>query len=182
MADTKVSGLAGVAAFATTLEIPVNDSGTSHKMTGTQLQAGWRTVTYKARAYLNVNYSMAVSGNWIKIPLDTKTYDLNTNFDVATNHYWTCPLAGYYYMTGAVQHAATTGRVGARFSKNAATILASALLPPHATGNTSVQVADIQSLALNDTIELQGFQESGGAANAVSGTSSTFLVIHFMSL
>lgn len=39
MADTKISGLAGVAAFATTQEFPVNDSGTSKKITGAQLIA-----------------------------------------------------------------------------------------------------------------------------------------------
>jgi hypothetical protein len=41
MADTKVSGLSAVAAFATTQEFPVNDSGTSKKITGTQLRAAF---------------------------------------------------------------------------------------------------------------------------------------------
>jgi len=41
MPDTKISGLAQVTAFATTLEFPVNDSGVSHKITGTQLAAAF---------------------------------------------------------------------------------------------------------------------------------------------
>lgn len=39
MADSKISGLPLVAAFATTQELPVNDSGTSRKINGTQLIA-----------------------------------------------------------------------------------------------------------------------------------------------
>lgn len=39
MADSKISGLPAVAAFATTQEFPVNDSGTSRKISGAQLIA-----------------------------------------------------------------------------------------------------------------------------------------------
>jgi hypothetical protein len=39
VADTKVSGLSAVAAFATALEFPVNDAGTSKKITGAQIIA-----------------------------------------------------------------------------------------------------------------------------------------------
>jgi hypothetical protein len=37
MADTKVSGLAAVAAFLSTHELPVNEAGTSKKVTGAQI-------------------------------------------------------------------------------------------------------------------------------------------------
>lgn len=40
MADTKVSGLAAVASFLVAQEFPVNDAGTSKKITGTQIRAG----------------------------------------------------------------------------------------------------------------------------------------------
>jgi hypothetical protein len=39
VADTKVSGLAAAASFLTTHEIPVNEAGTSKKVTGTQILA-----------------------------------------------------------------------------------------------------------------------------------------------
>lgn len=39
MPDTKVSGLAGAAAFLTTHELPVNEGGTSKKVTGAQIVA-----------------------------------------------------------------------------------------------------------------------------------------------
>ena len=41
MADSKISGLPAVAAFATTQEFVVNDSGTSRKISGTQLAAAF---------------------------------------------------------------------------------------------------------------------------------------------
>lgn len=37
MADSKISGLPAVAAFAAALEFPVNDAGTSKKVTGSQM-------------------------------------------------------------------------------------------------------------------------------------------------
>ncbi len=39
MADTKISGLAAAAAFLTTHELPVNEAGTSKKVTGAQILA-----------------------------------------------------------------------------------------------------------------------------------------------
>jgi hypothetical protein len=141
------------------------------------------TQAYKVRAFPSGATSLT-SGVWGKIALNTVSgaggYDTNANFNTGTNT-WTCPVAGYYLLQAAIQHAATSGRVGARFNKNAGTILQSNLFPAHASGNTSAVAEDIQLLAVNDTIILEGFQESGGAANANAGTTVTHLAIMFLS-
>src|SRR5712664_756362 len=56
MADTKISGLSAVTAFATTQEWGVNDSGTSKKISGAQLIAavGQGTGQFAAAAYVQV--------------------------------------------------------------------------------------------------------------------------------
>lgn len=54
MADTKVSGLALVAAWASTLEFPVNDSGVSHKITGAQIAAAFPQGTASGSWYAPV--------------------------------------------------------------------------------------------------------------------------------
>lgn len=54
MADSKISGLSLVAAFATTQEFAVNDSGTSRKITGAQLIAALPQGTLP-NGYVSIN-------------------------------------------------------------------------------------------------------------------------------
>jgi hypothetical protein len=58
LADTKVSGLTAAASFLATHEIPVNEAGTSKKVTGTQIQATLAQGTL-ASGYAQITVSSA---------------------------------------------------------------------------------------------------------------------------
>jgi hypothetical protein len=56
---------------------------------------------YKFSVYLN-SAQGAGSNTWDKILLDTKNFDTSSNFDVATNHRFTVPVSGFYFIQSQV--------------------------------------------------------------------------------
>lgn len=59
------------------------------------------TNPYKFRVY-GLAAQNTINGS-TKVLYDTKTYDTHNDFDVATNHRFVAPVAGYYSVTAAIQ-------------------------------------------------------------------------------
>lgn len=114
--------------------------------------------------------------NWTKI-----ADRVNTNFNAATGTF-TAPAAGYYSVTGTLTYAAATGVVGTAVQ---AIILSNAVVVAlgttiiHSTSSIAIQaeVSAIVSLAAGQTVQLQGFQNSGAArVLAAAGTFTTLSI------
>lgn len=71
---------------------------------------------YKFSAYRNATYTF-VNAAITKMPLDTKTFDTNSNFDLATSRF-TAPIAGYYQFNGRVNFGASSTRALVTLYKN----------------------------------------------------------------
>lgn len=87
---------------------------------------------------------------------------------------FTAEYTGWYLVSGVAHFAGnTTGRRGARLAVNGSALDSSASVI-YATGSNSIGVpchAQLVSLTAGDYVELQGFQDTGGALNSgVAGT------------
>lgn len=110
----------------------------------------------------------ANDATWTTVPLDTETYDTDTMHDLITNNSRiTCKTAGTYLMIGLVSFAVNaTGDRYSCFRFNDTTDFSkSGGIPGDAIVITRSICIDIRTLAVNDWIELRGYQTSGGALN-----------------
>lgn len=124
----------------------------------------------RARAYENVTIAIP-TGAWTTVPFASEAYDTENIHDpsVSSGKYMTCRTAGIYQITGNIRWANGAGVIrGLRIyhtgSPNYAQIGIQFLSP--IAGNVSMMdVTTSWELAVNDTIELQVYQDSGGNLN-----------------
>lgn len=134
MADTKISGLTAASAAAGANEFPINEAGTTKKVTGTQIaamvQAANAATDAQTRAQslstvfvtpanlaglasfkatLSANQTGIADSTYTKIQFDTEAWDVGACYDNATNYRWT-PPAGKVALTVAAH---TTGTISA---------------------------------------------------------------------
>lgn len=116
--------------------------------------------------------------------MNSERYDNDTIHDTASNtSRLTAKTAGLYAIGGNVVFATnTTGRRLARLLVNGATVIGQVEIPPTSGGEASIQVTADYQLAVNDWVELQAFQSSGGALNVtVSANISPEAWMHWVS-
>lgn len=103
------------------------------------------------------------------IAWDAEDFDTDAIHDNVTNNTrLTVPMAGKYLITANVSFAFNaTGTRLLRLRKNGASQLAANSLPSHASIGVGVGFAYIASLAASDFVEIQAFQNSGGALNVL---------------
>ena len=125
----------------------------------------------QARAYRTAALSVAGSGTFTKIPVDTASYDAGNNFQVANGRY-VCPVGGYYQVNGEV--ATSTSIAGfAAIYKNG--VLASEGV--FSTGY-STAVSDVIQCNPGDYLELWYLNSSAGSASVSVGlTGQTYLSV-----
>lgn len=134
----------------------------------------------------NAVQSIAVSGTWTAINLETEDVDSVNGHDTATNpSRYTAVYPGWYLVSGGVGYASNaTGRRGARFAVNGTVAQGSEALlqAPTTAGGMSVPArAKLIFLAVGDYVEIQGMQESGGALNTNTGSGGTNMSISWQS-
>jgi len=134
------------------------------------------------RMTLSANQSIP-SGLWTKILLNGTDFDITSNFDSGSNR-WVCAKTGIYYVSVSVGMADLT--VGARMG--GAAYLNGNISSPMVTlgvggaGNQYLTSSDCLSLAVNDYIDLRGFQTCGVNKNVRGGLSfCTWLTLHYLS-
>lgn len=130
-------------------------------------------LSQSARATKGSNQSINDS-TWTSITFDTESFDTNTIHDTSSNtSRLTCKVAGKYIVTGCAGFDTnTTGMRAVRLLVNGGTSYNQQRQAPIASFETYASVSDIIDMAVNDYVELQGFQSSGGALNVMGAGAS----------
>lgn len=118
------------------------------------------------------------SATYTSILFDAEDVDTNVagtgQHDLVTNNSrFTAVYPGWYQASGATGWATNvTGRRGGHWAVNGVTMPGGAALMAAGTGGTSEMPVRTMLFYLNvgDYIELQGFQDSGGALNTATGS------------
>ncbi len=124
----------------------------------------------------------ATSGTWITVGTGaTLTVATDTNSAMTTSGVFTAPVAGYYLFTGCVTFTANgVGVRHVRLNKNSGTIVAygSGITLGSVSIDAGQAYCAVLNLALNDTIQVQTFQTSGGALNYGTNSMATTIFIN----
>lgn len=106
------------------------------------------------------------------LTFDTEVFDTDAIFDAGSPTRLTCKTAGKYLIMGHMVFAenATLGRYAEIRLNGAATYLCTTAIRANtgAGWTTSVDVATIYHLAVNDYVEFRVLQDSGGALNSLT--------------
>jgi hypothetical protein len=119
------------------------------------------------------------NSTWTSLNLNTEEVDKDPSGagghdNVTNNSRFTAVYAGWYRVSGkaGIWPANTTGRRGVRYAVNGVAVIASKILLQGAASSAGDTPCASTLLFLNvgDYVEVQGFQESGGALNCGSAT------------
>jgi hypothetical protein len=115
------------------------------------------------------------TSTWTSITWDTEEYDTDAFHSTSTNtSRFTVPtgLAGKYSISGTIYFAANSGNNLVRMAKNGSLFNYINNTKRDNTQGNAFTVSGVYDLAVNDYLELQVFQDTGGNLN-VEGTSTT---------
>jgi hypothetical protein len=130
------------------------------------------------RAYINANQTIP-NATWTKINLNTKVFDIQTEFDVTTNRRFVAKTAGIYLVAGIVtmyQLADGTGVFDAIF-KNTDEVAEGRVWCSSAGGSASAMILAILQLAVNDYLELWVYHTYGSNRDAFGEERYTSLSV-----
>ena len=142
--------------------------------TGATGPAGSPTGTTAARAYRNAAITLP-SNAWTKVPLDTGSYDIGGNFQLANSRY-VCPVTAQYEVIGAVELNTASATVGvqAGIYKNGAQA-ATAGLTSSAQGFPGSVIADVVNCVAGDVLELWALTTT--STPVAAGANLTYLSV-----
>lgn len=114
----------------------------------------------------------------VKVPLDTVTFDLGSNWDVTTNRRYTAPVAGYYHVEGGATLNAPITEVTAQLFKNGSLVQwgLDMITDPAAQHSDSAVFSDIVQLAANDFVEFWLFTSAAVAGDVAAGQQAYMAV------
>lgn len=141
---------------------------------------------YKFSVYCSTSPALS-AGVPLRMPLDTKNFDSNGNFDIVTNHRYVVPVAGTYWINGQVSIGVSGIAAGAYglpyIFKNGAEAKRGLQLTGSGTGSSilNLQVADLFQLAAGDDIELWADTSDTGR-NVTGGSNFTYMSGFLVSL
>lgn len=136
-----------------------------------------------ARAYLSTAQLDLTDGVYIKILLDTTSYDTGSNFDTV-NHRFTATVAGYYHVIGNIVYSNASVQALKRWILllyvNGVAIAQSYTQSATTTG-IGLNIQDIVHLDIGDYVELYTYVGNGNnGADVVNDTNYTFMVTHLL--
>jgi hypothetical protein len=182
MADQKLSALTEVTAPANSDMLYIVDAATSKKV---QIQNAVKAAAaIWARVYHNANQS-TTSGTPLLLALNSERFDTDTIHDTVTNNSrLTCKTAGVYAIKGTVRFASnSTGARTLAIKLNGTTYLAYTQTNAVSSGSlaTILNIATTYAMAVNDYVELEATQSSGGALNveSIANYSPEFMMTRF---
>lgn len=122
-----------------------------------------------ARAYHNAAQSIANS-TVTTLAFNSERFDTNTIHDTSSNNSrLTCQTAGRYQITANVEFASGGGnRRLVQILLNGATAIGRVDLAPQSGSASVYVVSTVYQLAVSDYVEVQVFQDSGGALNVTN--------------
>lgn len=116
------------------------------------------------------------SGTWTSLSIDTETLDSDGGHSNVTNTTrYTAQIAGTYLVLGFAAFASNaTGVRGSRLALNGTAIRGSQTNVNTCSSSVwSSPCWAVTAMAVGDYVEVQGFQNSGGALNTNNGTDCT---------
>jgi len=129
------------------------------------------TLTIRPRANIRQTAVQSIpNGAYTSISFQTEDYDTPSGHDPVTNNTrYTAPITGKYTFSGGVAFVANgSGLRGTRWAKNGTALNASASMfvtvGAGAASRITAQTIGVD-LAAGDFVELQAFQDTGGAIN-----------------
>ncbi len=138
----------------------------------------------KARGYRVTSNQAITTDTWTKIQLNAETFDVNSEFDIATNYRFTAKEAGYYLVNAALRYTNVAAdlpfhiaiyKEGSIYSQ----VRTFAIL---AGDDQSVAISDIVYLDVGEYIELYTYHYMGGPTkNILPGSDITFMSVHRIS-
>lgn len=171
MADTKITGLAELTSVSTgDLLAIVSGTSTTLKVTVENLQADWHV---GARVYNSGNISIN-NNSWTYLTFDSERYDTDTIHNVGANTgRLTATTAGVYLIIATLTFAAnaTNDRAFVIQLNRTTNIASTSLEAPAST--TQMGTCAIWNMSATDYVEVQTWQNSGGALNVLGAASDT---------
>lgn len=133
-----------------------------------------------ARVYHNANQSIT-DATVTFLSFNNERWDTNSFHDNTTNNSrLTCPLAGKHLIVCTLEFASNaTGFRQANFKLNNTTYIGGLVCVSVTGAGTFVGITTIYNLALNDYIQVEVYQNSGGALNVTTGAnySPEFMIV-----
>jgi len=137
----------------------------------------------RARAYQS-GTGQSISHNTLtKVTLNTKNYDEQNEFDIASNYRFTTNSGGYYLLIGKVRFSSPTTdqAIVTQLRKNGTIVAQSDSSVSGTQGNASCSTAAVIYLVTNDYVELWVWQNSGSSKTLVASADATYFDIHKLS-
>ncbi len=141
--------------------------------TWTQVGGGGGGGGNVARAYRNASLSFS-QNTWTKVPLDTISFDPNSDMDVVTNHRYNVPATGYYAVTAGVQLSTTETVLTAVYHNGAQAAFAGGTAA--AAGFVGI-AADVLGCTSGDYLELYAYTTDSGKSIAGGSSVLNFLAV-----
>lgn len=155
-----------VDAAAATGSLRTLGTGALQSAVGNHTHAGGGGADISARVTHNVDQSIP-NGTVTTLAFNTESFDTDAIHDTVTNNSrLTCKTAGVYAIFGGLRFASNaTGRRFALILLNGITNIAVYSSNADAGGQHQMTISHMYKLAVNDYLELQVLQTSGGALN-----------------
>ena len=144
----------------------------------TSSNGGGSIIDIGASVYLSANQSTS-SGVWTTVGLNTEIFDTGSNFNTGTFTY-TFSTAGKYRISASVQFASNgTGVRRGRLNKNSGTIIKIDYTDSGSEDISDVTFSHDDTFAVNDTLVLQSFQDTG-TLNVLGTVGASTLAIRYI--
>lgn len=145
---------------------------------GTLSEGSWRVHSGATDLFVGLRATAGTSiptGAWTLVTMNTADYD-TTGTGITTGG-WKCNSAGYYRVGGCLQHGSSaTGRRGSCIFINGTQQNGNQNFAPAvatgSSGNSMPTSSMIVYLALNDQVDIRGYQDSGGALTTAIGSGA----------
>lgn len=118
------------------------------------------TVTYGFRAYLAA-ITVPANQAWTIVPLDTKSFDVGSNFSIST-HLFTAPVTGYYQFDWGLECNSPAALFIASLYINGVEASRGSAIGVNATDRSISTGSDLMKLDAGDTAALFNYANGGG--------------------
>jgi hypothetical protein len=122
------------------------------------------------------NAQSVASGSWTSLSIDTEILDSDgSHSNITNNTRFTCVVAGTFLFLGTAAFTAnSTGVRGSRFALNGTSIRGTQTNTNTCSSSVWAEPCwAVTPMFIGDYVEIQGFQNSGGALNTYNGADCT---------
>lgn len=131
-----------------------------------------------ARAYISSGQTIH-NNAWTKVNFNTRQYDIQTEFDIVTNHRFDTTVGGIYLImyAAAMYDFAANSELRLAIMVNAAYTSIGRFVPP-VVMTANFTCLTVMHLSAGDYVWGQVRQNTGGDKDLIAGNANTFLAVH----